>query len=80
MRPNACEGPLGALVGGYSDAEWLYDKVFRKPPAEALREAFALLGFRQRLEGDWPGDQKQKKKRRKFLCNRCITCMYVNQT
>eukprot|EP00434_Breviolum_minutum_P042449 symbB.v1.2.037783.t1/scaffold5675.1/size27237/2 len=46
-------GPLGALVGGYSDAEWLYDEVFQKHPADALRESFALMGFRHRHEGDW---------------------------
>ncbi|CAJ1389767.1 unnamed protein product [Effrenium voratum] len=48
-------GPLGALVGGYSDADWLYEEVFEKHPAEALKESFALLGFRSRSEGDWSG-------------------------
>lgn len=46
-------GPLGALVGGYSDAEWLYDEVFQKHPADAIRESFSLMGFRQRPDGDW---------------------------
>lgn len=46
-------GPLGALVGGYSDAEWLYDEVFRQHPVDALRDSFAFLGFKPRHEGDW---------------------------
>ncbi|CAE7478874.1 DJA6 [Symbiodinium natans] len=46
-------GPLGALVGGYSDADWLYSEVFQKHPADAIRESFALLGFRNRSDGDW---------------------------
>jgi len=46
-------GPLGALVGGYSDADWLYDEVFQKNPSTALRESFGLLGFRNRPDGDW---------------------------
>ena len=32
-------------------------KVFQKHPADALRESFALMGFRHRHEGDWLGDQ-----------------------
>lgn len=46
-------GPLGAIVGGYSDADWLHDEVFRKQPSDAIREAFMLLGFRGRADGDW---------------------------
>jgi len=46
-------GPLGAIVGGYSDADWLHDEVFRRHPATAVREAFVLLGFRPHAEGDW---------------------------
>lgn len=48
-------GPLGAIVGGYSDADWLLDEVFGKQPGEAVRDAFANLGFRERLAGtgDW---------------------------
>mmetsp|Transcript_2500 Transcript_2500/g.6273 ORF Transcript_2500/g.6273 Transcript_2500/m.6273 type:complete len:1233 (+) Transcript_2500:65-3763(+) len=46
-------GPLGAIVGGYSDADWLHDEVFRKQPSEALRDAFAYFGFRPRQAGDW---------------------------
>jgi len=46
-------GPLGAIVGGYSDGDWLYDEVFQKQPAEALRDAFAYFGFRPRQDGDW---------------------------
>jgi len=46
-------GPLGAIVGGYSDADWLHDEVFRRQPADAIRDAFALLGFRARADGDW---------------------------
>jgi len=46
-------GPLGAIVGGYNDADWLHDEVFRKQPGEAIREAFMLLGFRGRADGDW---------------------------
>lgn len=48
-------GPLGAIVGGYSDADWLHDEVFRKQPMEAIREAFGLLGFRAPPDGDWTG-------------------------
>jgi hypothetical protein len=46
-------GPLGAIIGGYSDADWLHAEVFQKQPADAIREAFALLGFKARVEGDW---------------------------
>eukprot|EP00439_Symbiodinium_sp_Y106_P045362 s3007_g5.t1 len=46
-------GPLGALVGGYSDADWLFSEVFKKHPSDAIRESFALLGFRNRFDGDW---------------------------
>jgi len=46
-------GPLGAIIGGYSDADWLHAEVFQKQPADAIREAFALLGFKARAEGDW---------------------------
>jgi len=48
-------GPLGAIVGGYSDADWLHEEVFTKQPEDAIHEAFALLGFRPRTEGDWSG-------------------------
>lgn len=46
-------GPLGALVGGYSDADWLYDEVFQKQPGDAIIEAFAFLGFKAKFDGDW---------------------------
>merc|ERR1719215_1317386 len=46
-------GPLGAIVGGFTDADWLYDEVFGKQPGDAIREAFMLLGFRGRADGDW---------------------------
>lgn len=46
-------GPLGALVGGYSDADWLYDEVFQKHPADAIADAFAFMGFPAKFEGDW---------------------------
>merc|ERR1719215_1208611 len=46
-------GPLGAIVGGCSDADWLADEVFVKQPADAVLDAFALLGFRGRGDGDW---------------------------
>jgi len=46
-------GPLGALVGGYSSADWLYDEIFKKPQADALRDAFTFLSFRTRNDGDW---------------------------
>lgn len=36
-------GPLGALVGGYSDAEWLYDEASRLETAmeSLIRGCFA---------------------------------------
>jgi len=46
-------GPLGAIVGGYSDSDWLYDEVFKAQPDDAIRGAFELLGFRSRSDGDW---------------------------
>eukprot|EP00929_Paragymnodinium_shiwhaense_P022396 TRINITY_DN1431_c0_g3_i1.p1 TRINITY_DN1431_c0_g3~~TRINITY_DN1431_c0_g3_i1.p1 ORF type:complete len:1442 (-),score=454.68 TRINITY_DN1431_c0_g3_i1:144-4469(-) len=46
-------GPLGAIVGGYNEADWLFEEVFQKSPEDALREAFELLGFRGREDGDW---------------------------
>jgi len=46
-------GPLGAIVGGYSDADWLLEEVFSKQPEDAIRDSFALLGFRERGDGDW---------------------------
>jgi len=46
-------GPLGAIVGGYNDADWLYGEVFKKAPADAIREAFTVFGCRSRSDGDW---------------------------
>jgi len=46
-------GPLGAIVGGYSDGDWLYNEVFRCQPAVAVRNAFAYMGFQERGLGDW---------------------------
>eukprot|EP00931_Biecheleriopsis_adriatica_P064474 TRINITY_DN39249_c0_g1_i1.p1 TRINITY_DN39249_c0_g1~~TRINITY_DN39249_c0_g1_i1.p1 ORF type:complete len:1127 (+),score=272.68 TRINITY_DN39249_c0_g1_i1:115-3495(+) len=48
-------GPLGAIVGGYSEADWLYHEVFQKESADAVQEAFELLGFPCRGDGDWSG-------------------------
>lgn len=31
-------------------------QVFQKHPADAIRESFGLMGFRQRQDGDWPED------------------------
>lgn len=46
-------GPLGALVGGYTDAEWLLEEVFKKSPPVAIREAFATFHFHCAIDGDW---------------------------
>merc|ERR1712137_162578 len=46
-------GPLGAIVGGYSDSDWLYEEVFWKKPEKALEDAFALLRLKGREDGDW---------------------------
>merc|ERR1712194_32188 len=43
----------GAIVGGYSDADWLCDEVFNKYPEDAVGSAFALLGFQCNFVGDW---------------------------
>merc|ERR1712137_194374 len=48
-------GPLGAIVGGYSDSDWLYEEVFWKKPEKALEDAFALLRLNGREDGDWSG-------------------------
>jgi len=48
-------GPLGAIVGGYSDADWLGDEIFSEQPSQAIVDAFALLGFDERADGDWSG-------------------------
>mmetsp|Transcript_89833 Transcript_89833/g.287942 ORF Transcript_89833/g.287942 Transcript_89833/m.287942 type:complete len:1250 (-) Transcript_89833:438-4187(-) len=48
-------GPLGAIVGGFNDADWLLDEVFSRQPVDAIREAFTHMGFRERGadSGDW---------------------------
>mmetsp|Transcript_6393 Transcript_6393/g.15820 ORF Transcript_6393/g.15820 Transcript_6393/m.15820 type:complete len:1478 (-) Transcript_6393:254-4687(-) len=48
-------GPLGAIVGGYSDADWLLEEFFSKQPSVTIREAFTHMGVRERGEnsGDW---------------------------
>lgn len=46
-------GPLGAIVGGFFEADWLFDEVFQYEPADAVRSAFALLGFKGRGETDF---------------------------
>eukprot|EP00930_Biecheleria_cincta_P082977 TRINITY_DN72616_c0_g1_i1.p1 TRINITY_DN72616_c0_g1~~TRINITY_DN72616_c0_g1_i1.p1 ORF type:complete len:1274 (-),score=294.67 TRINITY_DN72616_c0_g1_i1:108-3929(-) len=48
-------GPLGAIIGGYSEADWLYDEIFNKEPAAAVTEAFEVMGFKSRGDGDWSG-------------------------
>lgn len=53
-------GPLGAIVGGYSDADWLHDEVFKKQPTHAICEAFQLLGLRGRGDGDWSNVQTEE--------------------
>ncbi|CAJ1337615.1 unnamed protein product, partial [Effrenium voratum] len=47
-------GPLGAIVGGYNEEDWLHQEIFSKSPNEALKDAFELLGF-ENEEGDWSG-------------------------
>ncbi|CAE7577223.1 DJA6 [Symbiodinium sp. CCMP2456] len=46
-------GPLGAIVGGYNEADWLHQEIFSKSPADAVKESFELLGFGDVREGDW---------------------------
>merc|ERR1719215_124546 len=49
-------GPLGAIVGGFTDADWLYEEVFGKAADVAVREAFGHMGFQEvgpELAGDW---------------------------
>merc|ERR1719191_989576 len=46
-------GPLGAVVGGYRDAEWLYSEVFSAHQADAVQWAFGLLTIPSVAEGDW---------------------------
>lgn len=46
-------GPLGAVVGGYRDAEWLYSEVFAAHQADAVQWAFTLLNVAGTAEGDW---------------------------
>eukprot|EP00439_Symbiodinium_sp_Y106_P069170 s529_g11.t2 len=48
-------GPLGAIVGGYNEADWLHQEIFSKSPADAVKESFELLGFGDVREGDWSG-------------------------
>ncbi|CAE7707845.1 DJA6 [Symbiodinium microadriaticum] len=48
-------GPLGAIVGGYNEADWLHQEMFSKSPADAVKESFELLGFGDVREGDWSG-------------------------
>ena len=53
LKPS---GPLGALVGGYSDAEWLYDEVLWwvgpwKPFPGDLSGLFRFLVSKS--AGDW---------------------------
>eukprot|EP00929_Paragymnodinium_shiwhaense_P022392 TRINITY_DN1431_c0_g1_i1.p1 TRINITY_DN1431_c0_g1~~TRINITY_DN1431_c0_g1_i1.p1 ORF type:complete len:1306 (-),score=363.88 TRINITY_DN1431_c0_g1_i1:204-4121(-) len=48
-------GPLGAIVGGYSDAEWLHEDVFSKKPEEAIVESFKMLGISGLHSGDFSG-------------------------
>ena len=45
-------GPLGAIIGGYNEEDWLYQEIFSKAPGQALQEAFQLLGFPSDT-GDW---------------------------
>lgn len=47
-------GPLGAIIGGYNEEDWLYQEIFSKDPGQALEEAFQLLGFPSDI-GDWSG-------------------------
>ena len=37
-----------------SDSHGTEPQVFQKHPADAIRESFSLMGFRQRPDGDWP--------------------------
>ncbi|CAE7031834.1 DJA6, partial [Symbiodinium natans] len=50
-------GPLGAIVGGYNEADWLHQEIFSKTPADAVKESFEILGFSEAKakEGDWSG-------------------------
>ena len=38
-------GPLGAVVGGHTNATDLYEEIFSKGPTASVRAAFHYFGF-----------------------------------
>jgi len=46
-------GPLGAIIGGYNHADWLYEDFFKLPVKDAVQRAFEILSLKATEAGDW---------------------------